>query len=237
LLKTLIGFVVFSVLDFNRAMLEVKMELNLGQWVVIGISVTLILAYIRGFYYNRQRAGQILAWLEEGLKTLGPVSSGDKLPGMASGGRLEVKRAAPPLKRAETMYILAPRENPLFWLFYIIQGRHDELILWVTYQSKPEQEVEIGQPRDRQLQSRLADMDKVPLSIVTGPHRLLVATEQNMNNVLPVVARSFLERYSVHIYRLAIRGNKPHLFLRANLRIMEAAPARDFFADIRELAK
>lgn len=213
------------------------MELNLGQWVVIGISVILILAYIRGFYYNRQRAGQILAWLEEGLKTLGPVSSGDKPPGMASGGRLEVKRAAPPLKRAETMYILAPRENPLFWLFYILQGRHDELILWVTYQSKPEQEVEIGQPRDRQLQSRLADMDKVPLSVVTGPHGLLVATEQKKDNMLPGVVQSFLERYGVHIYRLAIRGNKPHLFLRANLRIMEAAPAREFFADVRELAK
>ena len=36
------------------------MELNLGQWVVIGVCAILILGYIRGYYYNRQRAGQIL---------------------------------------------------------------------------------------------------------------------------------------------------------------------------------
>ena len=53
------------------------MELNLGQWVVIGISGVLILAYIRGFYYNRQRAKQIQTWLEEGLKIFGPISPGD----------------------------------------------------------------------------------------------------------------------------------------------------------------
>ena len=40
------------------------MELNLGQWVVIGICAFLILGYIRGFYYNRQRAGQIFAWCD-----------------------------------------------------------------------------------------------------------------------------------------------------------------------------
>ena len=98
------------------------MELDMGQWVVIGICAFLIIGYIRGFYYNRQRAGQILAWLHEGLKTLGMVSAGEKLPGMATGGRLEVKQAAPPFRRAEAVYLLSPRENPLFWLFHRLQG-------------------------------------------------------------------------------------------------------------------
>lgn len=213
------------------------MELNLGQWVVIGISAVLILAYIRGFYYNRQRAGQIMAWLEEGLKTFGPVSSGEKLPGMATGGRLEVKRAAPPLKRVEAVYMLAPRENLLFWLFYIFRGRQDELILWITYQSKPEQNLEAARPGDRQLESRLKDIDKVPLSVSSGPHNLLVASPEKQNGVLAGKAQSFLERYGKQVYRLALRAQKPHLFLRTNLRIMESAPAVQFFSDVRELAK
>jgi hypothetical protein len=218
-------------------MREVAMELNLGQWVVIVISVILILGYIRGYYYNRQRAGQILAWLEEGLKTFGPVSSGEKLPGMATGGRLEVKRAAAPLKQVEAVYLLAPRENLLFWLFHLIQGRRDELILWITYQSKPEQELEAARPHDRQLESRLKDMDKIPLSVSTGPHDLLVASQQKKDGLLPGKVQSFLERYGKQVYRLALRGNKPHLFLRANLRIIQSAPAVEFFSDLRELAK
>jgi hypothetical protein len=218
-------------------MREVAMELNLGQWVVIVISAILILGYIRGYYYNRQRAGQILAWLEEGLKTFGPVSSGEKLPGMATGGRLEVKRAAAPLKRVEAVYLLAPRENLLFWLFHLVQGRRDELNLWITYQSKPEQELEVARPHDRQLESRLKDMDKIPLSVSTGPNDLLVASEQKKDGLLPGKVQSFLERYGKQVYRLALRGNKPHLFLRANLRIMRSAPAVEFFSEVRELAK
>lgn len=211
------------------------MELNLGQWVVIGVCAILILGYIRGFYYNRQRAAQVLTWLYEGLKTLGPVSVGDKLPGMASGGRLEVKRAVAPIKRVEAVYLLAPRENLLFWLFHLLQGKRDELILWVTYQSKPEQEVEAARPGDRQFESRLKATDKKPLTVSDGPRGLLVASEQKKGGTLTNRVQSLLEQYGAVVYRLALRDNKPHLFLRVNLRVMQLVPAPEFFLALREL--
>lgn len=211
------------------------MELNLGQWVVIGVCAILILGYIRGFYYNRQRAGQVLAWLYEGLKTLGPVSAGDKLPGMASGGRLEVKRAVAPIKCVEAVYLLAPRENLLFWLFHLLQGKRDELILWVTYQSKPEQEVEVARPGDRQFGSRLKASDKKPLTVSEGPRGLLVASEQKKEGALTNRVQSLLEQYGAVVYRLALRDNKPHLFLRVNLRVMQLVSAPEFFLALREL--
>jgi len=40
-----------------------NLQLNLGQWVVIGICALLILGYIRGYFYNRQLAAKTLAWL------------------------------------------------------------------------------------------------------------------------------------------------------------------------------
>jgi hypothetical protein len=212
------------------------MELNLGQWVVIGICAFLILGYIRGFYYNRQHAGQIFAWLKAGLETLGPVSVGDKLPGMASGGRLEVKRAAAPIKRVEAVYLLAPRENLLFWLFHILQGKRDELILWVTYQSKPEQDVEVARPGDRQFENRLKASDKKPLTVSNGPRGLQIASEQKKGSMLAGKVQSLLEQYSSVVYRLALRDNKPHLFLRVNLRVMQLVSAPEFFAALRDLA-
>ncbi|MBN1453785.1 MAG: hypothetical protein JW963_22415 [Anaerolineales bacterium] len=212
------------------------MELNLGQWVVIVVCAILILGYIRGYYYNRQRAGQIFAWLKEGLETLGPVSAGDKLPGMASGGQLEVKRAAAPIKRVEAVYLLAPRENLLFWLFHLLQGKRDELILWVTYQSKSEQEVEVARPGDRQFESRLKASDKKPLTVSDGPRGLRVASEQKKGGTLTDKVQLFLEQYGSVVYRLALRDNKPHLFLRVNLRVMQSASAVEFFSTLRELA-
>jgi hypothetical protein len=212
------------------------MKLNLGQWVVIGVCAILILGYIRGYYYNRQRAGQILAWLQEGLKTFGPVSVGDKLPGMATGGRLEVKHASAPIKRVEAVYLLAPRENLLFWLFHLLQGKRDELILWVTYQSKPEQDVEVARRGDRQFESRLKATDKKPFTVANGPRGLLVASEGKKESALTEKVQSFLQQYGSTIYRLALRDNKPHLFLRVNLRVIQSAPAVEFFSTLRDLA-
>ena len=212
------------------------MELNLGQWVVIGICAFLILGYICGFYYNRQRAGRIFAWLKEGLETLGPVSVGAKLPGMASGGRLEVKRAAAPVKRVEAVYLLAPRENLLFWLFHVLQGKRDELILWFTYQSKPEQDVEVARPGDRQFVGRLKDSDKKTLTVSDGPRGLQFASEKQ-EGALAKKVQSLLEQYGSVVYRLALRDNKPHLFLRVNLRVMKLVSAPEFFSALRELVK
>jgi hypothetical protein len=213
------------------------MELNLGQWVVIGICAALILGYIRGFYYNRRRARQILEWLHEGLKTLGPVSVGEKLPGMATGGRLEVKRATPPLRQVEAVYLLSPRENPLFWLFHRLQGRQDELILWITYQSKPGQEIEVARRGDRQLASRLKDTERKELTVSEGPHRLRVAIEETGDRVLVGKVQPFLERYGSLIIRLAVRGNKPHVFLRTDLRIMQSGSAAEFLSALGEFAR
>ena len=212
------------------------MELNLGQWVVIVICAFLILGYIRGFYYNRQQAGKVLAWLQEGLKIFGPVSAGEKLPGMATGGRLEVKRGAAPVRRVEAVYLLAPRENLLFWLFHVLQGKRDELILWITYQSKPEQDIEVARPGDRQFESRLKASDKKALTISEGPRGLQFASEQKKDSMLAGKVQSMLEQYGMTIYRLALRENKPHLFLRVNLRVMQLVPAPEFFSTLRDLA-
>jgi hypothetical protein len=212
------------------------MELNLGQWVVVGLCAVLLFGYVRGYYYNRLHARKVLAWLHEGLKTIGTVSIGEKLPGMATGGRLEVRQAGAPFRRIEAVYLLAPRENLFFWLFHLLRGKHDELILWVTYQSKPEQDVEVALRGDRQFINRLKASDKKPLTVSDGPCGLLLASSQKKGGTLIGKVQSLLERYGSVVYRLALRDNKPHLFLRVNLRVMQSAPAVEFFSALRELA-
>ena len=211
------------------------MHLNTGQWVVLGVCGVLILGYILGYYYNRQRAEKIFIWLRQGLSTLGEVTIGEKLPGMATGGRLEVNQAAAPLKRVESVYLLAPRENILFWVFHLLQGRGDELIVWITYQSKPEQSVEVARKGDRQFAKRLQATDKVQYTLLDLPDKLQFAIEQIHGANQPGKVQELVERYKSNIIRLAIRPEKPHLFMRINLRIMQRITAEELFTTLREL--
>jgi len=211
------------------------MQLNTGQWVVIIIAAILILGYILGYFYNRQRAEQIFRWLKQGLSTLGEVTIGEKLPGMATGGRLEVNQAAAPLKRVEAVYLLSPRENLLFWVFHILQGRGDELVVWINYQSKPEQSIEVARKGDRMFEKRLKDKDKPALSIVDGNRGLQVAVEDKPGALLSGKVQSFLSSHPSTVIRLALRPEKPNLFLRANLHTIQKGTATEFFSMLRDL--
>lgn len=211
------------------------MQLNAYQWVVMGIAGVLIIGFILGFYYNRRRAEQIFRWLKQGLSSLGTVTLGEKLPGMASGGRLEVNQAAAPFKRVEAVYLLAPRENPLYLGFHLLQGRGDELIVWVTYQSKPEQSIEAARKGDRQFAKRLHEKDKPALSLLEEKDGLQLAIETKPGSPLAEKVETFLSTYRSNVLRLALRPDKPHLFLRLNLRMMRSSSADNFFAGLKEL--
>jgi hypothetical protein len=212
------------------------MQLNTGQWVVVIVAGILILGYIAGYYTNRQRAEKIIRWLRKGLSTLGTVTVGEKLPGMATGGRLEVNQADPPLKRVEAIYLLGPRENALFWLFHLLGGRGDELIVWVTFPSKPEQSIEVARKGDRQYAQRLQAADKVKLTPLASLGNLQVAVEETHGTALAGKVQNFIEKFKTELIRLSLRPEKPHLFLRINLRILSRLTAEEFFASLRELA-
>ena len=211
------------------------MQLNTGQWAVMIIAGVLILSYIFGYYYNRRHAEQIFRWLKNGLSTLGAVSLGDKLPGMSTGGRLEVNQASAPFKRVEAVYLLAPRENPLFLIFHLLQRRGDELVVWVTYQSRPEQSVEVARSGDRQFEKRLQDKDKPALSLVESTSGLRMAIETRPGSTTAEKVQSFLSKYPSNVIRLALRPDKPHLYLRVNLHLSQRTSAEDFFAGLKDL--
>lgn len=215
---------------------EAVMSLNTGQWVAVIVASILILGYIAGYYSNRQRAVKIFAWLKEGLETLGTVTMGDKLPGMASGGRLEVNQPAPPLKIVEAIYLMAPRENLIFFLFSLLQGRSDELIVWITYQSRPEQSVEVARRGNRQFETRLRDASKPALTMQQTDGRLQMAAEDKVGSTISAKVQAFLNHYPSRVVRLAIRPEKPHLFLRINLRIMQQVSAGELFSELKGLA-
>ncbi len=212
------------------------MNLNTGQWVVIIACSVLILGYILGYFYNRQRAEQIFRWLKLGLSSVGEVSLGEKLPGMATGGRLEVSQASAPLKNVEAVYLLAPRENILFWIFHMLQGRSDELVVWVNYQSRPEQSVEVARKGNRQFASRLSDKEKPALTMAEEIQGLQIAVEAKPGSLQSGKVQAFLAAHGTSVIRLVVRPEKPNLYLRLNLRLMRRLTATQLFSTLKDLA-
>lgn len=185
------------------------MELTLAQWLVIGICTVLILGYILGYYYNRQQAGRILAWLRSGLEKWGSVSVGEKLPGMITGGQLIVKKASEPFQRIEAVYLLAPRENLFFWLFHRLQGRGDELVLKIILPKAPKARMEAKR-------SWRSDF------LYHGQ-----CAEEKL--------AAFLARHGRAVFHLALRREAPHLFVRVYLPALMADSAGAFIASLSEL--
>jgi len=184
------------------------MELTLSQWLVIGICGILILGYIAGYYYNRQQAGKILDWLRAGLQKWGAVSAGEKLPGMLTGGRLLVQKASSPFQRMEAVYLLAPRENLLFWLFHAFQGRGDELVLKIN----------------------LSKIPKGRLEAKRRGHSGFTFTGQAADEKVS----AFLTRHERGLSHLILKGESTHLFLRIALQELMRGDAVVFLAELAE---
>lgn len=213
------------------------MELDLGQWVVIGVCAILLIGYILGYYYNRRKAEQTAAWLRAGLSSWGEVTAGERLPGMATGGSLVVDHAAAPLRRIEALFILEPRENVLFWLFYRLNGRRDELVLRFFVQSPPEQEVDVARRGDKDFERRLAEQDKPSFTAAPGPGKLQIAWREKKGAETLEKARRFSENYRQALLRLCLRRKQPHLFVRLHLAAVQNKPAQEFFTELQRLAE
>jgi len=188
---------------------EACMEFTPLEWLVIGICAILVLGYIYGYYYNRQQAGRIQTWLRSTLETWGPVSVGDKLPGMVSGGRLIVKKAASPFQQIEAIYVLAPRENPLFWLFHRLQGRGDELVLRINLPKVPQ----AGMEAKRKWRSNFAYQGQ--------------GTEEKF--------APFLAQHGRTYFYLALRRESPHFLVRAYLPALMGDNSGTFLTSLTQL--
>jgi hypothetical protein len=213
------------------------MKLDLGQWIAIGICAILLLGYIRGYSYNRRRAEQISQWLQDGLSHWGKVTEGEHLPGMTTGGSLSVNQAAAPFRRVEAIFILEPRENLLFWLFYRLGGRRDELVLRITLQSHPDQEVEVARGGDRDFRRRLTEEEKKPFTTAPGPGKLQVAWREKGSADAVEKVRRILENYGTGVLRLSLRRKQPELFVRIQLAGLQTHPAQEFFMALGRLGE
>jgi hypothetical protein len=74
---------------------------NLGQQIVIIISVFLVVWYLIFATINRRRGIALFYWLREGLQTLGEIDDVSWIGSSGSGAHLVVGKAQKPFQRIE----------------------------------------------------------------------------------------------------------------------------------------
>lgn len=210
--------------------------MNVGQWVVIGISIFIGAWYLTGFYYNRRQGERTLTWLRTSLEPWGKISSVRLLGSFSSGAQLEINRANAPFQSLEVTFVLESRENLPLWLFNRLQGRRDEIFFKANLRSIPEQEIVVGRETDPKVTQLIDPGERRPFELVRGPGGFMYAWRGRQDGGRKESLANFLEHYGEAVQRLVFQRDRPNLALRAWLAPLRNREAGEFFEAIGDLA-
>ena len=208
---------------------------DLGQWIVIGLSVVLIIWYVIVGYLNRKMGILIYRWLREGLETLGVVSDMRWIGSASSGGQLHLKSTNPPFKNMEVTFLLASREILPLWLFNLHRGKRDELILKANLRQPPNLEIEAAREGDREFSMLLALEQKPIFSQLPAPEGYQLAYRGQKKPGKIEYLEEFLRTSGGMVRKVSLQRKRTHLVLLVSLVELTDQPAGDFFTSLKIL--
>jgi hypothetical protein len=193
--------------------------MDLGQWLIIGLCVILLVWYIAGAIINYRRADATLNWLKEGLGELGELSGMGWLTALHTAGRLAMRDAQSPFRSVELFFALESRENLPVWMFRHLLGRRDELYVRADLRSTPEVAFEATR------RSRPTEAGE----------RFDITYTGKESEAFQERLKEFLDKYPNAIMKAMLQRKSPHLILRLNLADLRRGEARALYSTLRAL--
>lgn len=190
--------------------------MNVGQIIVVGLSLVLALWFLGGIWYNRRRAHRIWRWLEPGLDVFGRQVGKVWIGASGAGLRVAVDHPAAPFRRLECIVRLQSRDNLPLWLFELARGKRDQLTLRAWLRSPGQGEVEavpVNGALDRALQ---AQADHPWHRMDVSPH-WAIAFRGNVKEERAEALREFIATFDRQLERFSQRRSEPHLFVQMSL--------------------
>jgi hypothetical protein len=211
--------------------------MDLGQWIVIGLSVVMGVWFGVGSYYNRRRGIATYRWIQSGLRRLGKISEAAWIGSAGSGARLVVGSAEAPFRRTEVVFLLESREILPLWLFNRVRNKQDEMILKSGLRSAPGEEIELFREGDRQVRAMIAGSEGRSFEQIPTQKGFVLAHRGRENPELAERLNAFLDRYPDATRRISIQRQKPNLMIRADLPALRNGSAEEFFEALQEMLK
>ena len=211
--------------------------MDLGQWIVIGLSVVMGVWFAVGSFYNRRRGIGTYRWIQSGLKRLGKISEAAWIGSSGSGARLTVGKAEAPFRRIEVVFLLESREILPLWLFNRVRNKQDEMIIKAGLRSSPGEQIELSREGDRQARAMIREAEGRSFKQIPTQRGFLLAHRGRENSELAGRVNAFLGRYPQAIRRVSIQRQKPHLMIRVDLPGLLNGSAEEFFEGLHEVLK
>ncbi|HZD55254.1 MAG TPA: hypothetical protein VE136_00915 [Anaerolineales bacterium] len=211
--------------------------MDLGQWIVIGLSILMGAWFGVGSYYNRKRGIATYHWIQGGLKRLGKISEAAWIGSASSGARLVVGNAEAPFRRIEVVFLLESREILPLWLLNRVRNKQDEMILKAGLRSAPTDQMELSRGEDHQIRAMIARSGAQSFEQLPAQKGFLLAHRGGKNSELVGRLTAFLERYSDAILRISVQRQKPNLMIRVDLPALREGSAEEFFDALHEMFK
>ena len=208
---------------------------DLTTQAVIAFCVLLVIWYVVGWQMNRRHGRRLLEWVLQGLRAFGDQITVSRLD--TSGFQVNVRKAQPPFKRIEATILLAPREMLLFWIFNLLRGRADYLILKGTLRASPRGEVEVAKKRGRLARRVLKGLHEKAWTRQETAGGLVIACRGKQGQRQADAVSHLVEDLSPRLLRLSLGRKAPHLLVSLSLAGLDEQSALLLLSSLQDLAQ
>ena len=209
-----------------------KIDLDLGQWLVIGLSAFLFVWYFAANSLNRKRSTETFRWLRRALEPVGDISNAEWIGASNMGARVTIKKAAKPFRRVEVHYLLEPREFPPYWLFSRLRGQRDSVVVNYTLRVAPKGRLEIQRKTAlRNPKTDPADGESAWMDLSGEKFQVISNGQQDAKLIEAVEA--FLTDRSASIESICLQPEAPHLVFHTRLVPLLRSPAESYFSPVQ----
>lgn len=208
---------------------------DLTTQAVIAFCVLLVIWYVVGWQMNRRQGRRLLEWVLQGLRALGAQITVSRLG--TSGFQVNMRKAQPPFKRIEATILLAPREMLLFWIFNLLRGRADYLILKGTLRASPRGEVEVAKKRGRLARRVLKGLHEKAWTRQETAGGLVIACRGKQGRQQADAISHLVEDLSPRLLRLSLGRKAPHLLVSLSLAGLDEQSALLLLSSLQDLAQ
>lgn len=202
-----------------------NLNLDIGQWIVIGLSAFLFVWYLLAGTSNRNQGLITYRWLRKGLGIFGEISSAEWIGASNMGARFAVKKAKKPFRLVEAHYLLEPREFLPYWLISRLRGKRDEVLVRITLQSAPKGNLEIRRMPRREANTP-HDVKRIHPDFQVVHHDL-------EDTGLMAKVEGFLADYGSSVKRIAFRHQAPHIEIQAEIKSLVRFSAESYFEAVQ----
>ena len=207
---------------------------DLATQAVIAFCILLIIWYIVGWQMNRRQGRRLLEWILQGLRALGNQITVSRLG--TSGFQVNVRKAQAPFKRLETTILLQPREMLLLWIFNLLRGEADYLVLKGTLRASPQGEVEVTK-RERLARRVLKGLDERAWTRQETTGGLVIACRGQQGQQQADAISPLVEDLSPRLLRLSLSKKAPHLLVSLSLAGLDEQSALLLLSALQNLAQ